>query len=471
MFSNIKNSYQLVFTICLFIVLSAFITIGVTIYSIHKTAYEGAKELVLAQTKNIDDSLVMLLNESALAARMVSISPVFIELLENESKLSQEEMQEVLKKHLKKFSQNFGYSTISIVSEKSKKYYTDRGYIKTLNTWANPHDLWYKLFLDLDKSYDFSMGFDSANDGKWTLFTNVRINNEKGELLGVSGFGRDLAYLRDLLKGLENEHGLKIYFINENGDVMLGSNTNRVKERLLANEKRNENGSFEFSDISNNFVVTKYIKEIGWTLTVEKKKELSKIIFDIIWINLFATLIILAVIITLSAVLIHKKHKHLISLSQKDGLSGLLNRISGEEQIAILLEKGKKGVFYLLDIDKFKAINDTYGHSAGDEVIKKIASSLSKIAREGDVVFRLGGDEFGLFALGLAGDDNAFKLINRLFDEINKEPLSAIKNKEIELSAGASFVLNNDDFTSIYARVDRALYESKKTSGSILNIF
>lgn len=465
MFSFGKNTYQLVFIICFFIVFSALITISVTVYSIHKTAYEGSKELVLAQAKNVSDSLELVLNESVAAARAIVLSPVFIEILENEDKYTQDEVVERFRRYLKNFDRHFQYSTISIVSDKTKKYYTNLGFNKVMDLENDPHDIWYKLFLDLNTTFDFDMDFDEPNDNKWTLFTNVRINNANGQLLGVSGFGRDLAYLRELLTKLEKEHRLKIYFIDDKGNIVLGADTSNIKNRLLSKEKRKESEYFKLDEINGRFVVTRYIDQIGWTLAVEKKQNIAEVLFGLIKLNLATTLIILAVIVSLSSILIHRRQKHLLNLSQKDGLTGILNRKSGEEQIALKLKNNIGGMFCLLDADKFKDINDTYGHGAGDEVIKKIADALSKISRDGDIAFRLGGDEFGFFAQDISDKKLANEIIQRLFTELNEQRLSQIENKEIQISVGVTFLLLGDSFERAYERADKALYESKKIDG------
>lgn len=108
---------------------------------------------------------------------------------------------------------------------------------------------------------------------------------------------------------------------------------------------------------------------------------------------------------------------------------------------------------------------DTLTKSARLWLIKKIAASLTKILRNGDIVFRLGGDEFGLFVKGAKSADHAKEILTRLFDEINKERLKEINEEQIQISAGVTFFLMGDEFSKVYERADRALYESKKIEG------
>ena len=276
--------------------------------------------------------------------------------------------------------------------------------------------------------------------------------------------------MKDILAKLENLHKLKVYFIDDKGNMVLGSLADNIKDRLLSKEKRKDGEYFKFDEEEDKFIAARYIEQIGWTLVVEKKKDLSELLFDLVKLNLATTLIMLLVFIIASSIVIHKRQSQLLGLSQKDGLSGILNRRDGEEKIADILKMNTSGMFCLLDADKFKHINDTYGHGAGDLVIKKVADSLSKTSRAGDVVFRLGGDEFGFFAKGVKDSELASKILNRFFEELNKERLPEIKNQEIQISAGLTFAQVNDDFLSIYERADKALYKSKNIEGCSIHI-
>ena len=91
----------------------------------------------------------------------------------------------------------------------------------------------------------------------------------------------------------------------------------------------------------------------------------------------------------------------LLYLYETDLMTGIRNRGSGEKKIKDLLEQNCNGMFCLLDVDKFKLINDTFGHGVGDKVIIAIADCLKASFRKGDVVMRLGGDEYAVFADGI----------------------------------------------------------------------
>ncbi|MBQ3826091.1 MAG: GGDEF domain-containing protein, partial [Spirochaetaceae bacterium] len=134
------------------------------------------------------------------------------------------------------------------------------------------------------------------------------------------------------------------------------------------------------------------------------------------------------------------------------------------------MAEGRKGMFCLLDADKFKSINDTFGHSVGDKVIIAIAKCMEKTFRGSDIVFRLGGDEFAAFSEGVASKDIGEKIVARLFENIDKIDIPELQGRKISLSVGASFypATREDSFEAMYKRADRGTYESKKQTGNAL---
>ncbi|MBE5907025.1 MAG: diguanylate cyclase, partial [Lachnospiraceae bacterium] len=93
-----------------------------------------------------------------------------------------------------------------------------------------------------------------------------------------------------------------------------------------------------------------------------------------------------------------RRRDYLKHLAEIDRMSGILNRTSGENRIRELLKECKNGMFVLLDVDRFKRINDNFGHAVGDSVIVNIALCLKESAMPNDIVLRLGGDEFAAYA-------------------------------------------------------------------------
>lgn len=168
-----------------------------------------------------------------------------------------------------------------------------------------------------------------------------------------------------------------------------------------------------------------------------------------------------------------RRENKLIYLSETDLMTGISNRGSGERKITKLLKERVGGILILIDCDKFKSINDNYGHSVGDSVIIAIAEILKGLSCEKDVVMRLGGDEFAMFIPGLVEKHKANILFEKLFNNIDKISIPEMNNQKIYVSLGASICYKNEDtsFDRLYKEMDIAMYESKKKDGYCATIY
>lgn len=168
-----------------------------------------------------------------------------------------------------------------------------------------------------------------------------------------------------------------------------------------------------------------------------------------------------------------KKANHLQYLSETDLMTGIRNRGSGERKIREMLVKKQFGMFCLLDIDKFKSINDTFGHTVGDKVIIEVARCLKAAFRETDIVMRLGGDEFAVFAGGMTKQEEGSVYIKRFFDQINHMAIPELGGRKIFVSVGIAVKLpeENMDFETLYHKADSCAYKSKKIDGNAYTFF
>ena len=143
-------------------------------------------------------------------------------------------------------------------------------------------------------------------------------------------------------------------------------------------------------------------------------------------------------------------------LSLTDPLTGLANRRALIEAVA----NGCDGcVLAIFDIDRFKRINDTYGHLAGDTVITAVAREMMKdLGALGDV-YRLGGEEFAFLA---RGDASIAERVRQLLADIATAPVTIGSRKvSVTISAGVAVATDGQNFNQLYAEADRALYLAK----------
>jgi len=159
-------------------------------------------------------------------------------------------------------------------------------------------------------------------------------------------------------------------------------------------------------------------------------------------------------------------------LSETDRLTGIDNR-SGEEKVSRLLAAGQGGVYLLIDLDKFKSINDTYGHDAGDRVLIAVANALRDTFGKKDHIMRLGGDEFAAYVPNVFDETAAGLIVSRLFDAIGEIRVGNSEERRPTISVGAAFYRSGDDisFSTLYKRADKCTYESKKVAGNCVTYY
>lgn len=159
-----------------------------------------------------------------------------------------------------------------------------------------------------------------------------------------------------------------------------------------------------------------------------------------------------------------EQEKKLKIRADYDALTGVTNRGAFEKivEAKLMAEKEEnKGAFLLVDVDRFKSVNDGYGHDIGDAVLKKIAHALRDKFRGGDTVGRLGGDEFALWLDGLSRENVSY--VTERIDEINQKLMAPLDGlPPVSISVGISFADEGENFQNIYKKSDDALYRVKK---------
>lgn len=155
-------------------------------------------------------------------------------------------------------------------------------------------------------------------------------------------------------------------------------------------------------------------------------------------------------------------------LASHDSLTGLYNRHRFEEDLAQRLSESRRygagGAVLLLDVDHFKRINDTYGHAAGDSVLRAIAEVLRTSTRESDVAARLGGDEF-IVLLPHASLEQARACAAKLLDRLRQlEPTCQGWTLPVSVSIGvAAYPEHGDVAETLVTNADEALYAAKRS--------
>jgi diguanylate cyclase (GGDEF)-like protein len=170
------------------------------------------------------------------------------------------------------------------------------------------------------------------------------------------------------------------------------------------------------------------------------------------------------------ALSIHRRDLH--RMAQTDGLTGLLNRRAFEEILAREMVRsnqiGKSVAVLLVDIDRFKQVNDRWGHQAGDEVIRRVGDSLRKCMRPSDALSRFGGEEFTIL-LRDVNPEQSGEIAGRLRAEI--AGLTDLPGEvRLTVSIGVAASLPFDIPHELLRRCDEALYRSKRGGRNLVTV-
>ncbi len=210
------------------------------------------------------------------------------------------------------------------------------------------------------------------------------------------------------------------------------------------------------------------ILEYAYNLFIKKERKDTNIFI----ITIIAFLGVIAEILTKEYALLTPVYSIIIlllynhkmnSMNSKDVLTGLYNREIINKIQANRRSNNRKLIVYMIDVNKFKHINDTYGHKKGDEILKDIAKILFETVRKTDYVIRFGGDEFIILA-DLSYEKDALIIVDKINDNLAK--YNRFKKIKVGLSIGYEALKldkhGNYDFYKSLAKADKKMYEEKK---------
>ncbi|AZQ84794.1 GGDEF domain-containing protein [Colwellia sp. Arc7-635] len=165
------------------------------------------------------------------------------------------------------------------------------------------------------------------------------------------------------------------------------------------------------------------------------------------------------------------RYHQAMQLAMQDGLTLLGNRRSFDEQIkrtmAQATRRHTRAGLILCDLNKFKAINDSFGHVVGDNVLVHFATALRKSVRDTDCIFRFGGDEFAIIVAD-ASEQSLAAIEHRIYHAMPQDALLAKYN--VTSSLGLAFMNKADNPTSFFHRADTALYSQKMNIPPTLSV-
>jgi diguanylate cyclase (GGDEF)-like protein len=162
------------------------------------------------------------------------------------------------------------------------------------------------------------------------------------------------------------------------------------------------------------------------------------------------------------------REREILRLAYEDGLTALPNRAMFNEQLGQAVRAAKRSAqplsVLVIDMDRFKTINDTLGHPVGDQALREVGMRVRKALRDADIVARLGGDEFAVL-LTTSGAEHAARVVAGKISKALEEPL-VIDGQPMDMTASigiATFPGHGEDPNALMRAADVAMYEAKRT--------
>ena len=379
-------------------------------------------------------------------------------------------------KYLKEVQDKYNMFTTFLVSNSTKKYYHPTGVIDTINIYNKEND-WFFNLKKSKQSHEINLDINQKLDRSLTMFINYKVKDYAGRFLAVTGVGIKLIDIEDMLYSFKKKYRYDVYFVSENGEIMLFTKELNKRGNISSIEGLKEIKSdifgkklskFEYTNDGKEYLLsTKYIEQLKLYLLVEiDKDEYMKDLNHTFFMNLFVSILITILVVLIIIYTINIYQKQLEQQAEEDSLTGLANRRKFNEEFEYMFNLHRRGnikrlSMILLDIDDFKQINDTFGHLIGDKVLIRFSLILKENLRKTDLVARWGGEEFAVLFIGTKKEE-AIQIAEKLRIAIKGDKiLQDILEKPMTVSLGLGELCSEDSQNSLIGKVDDALYEAK----------
>ena len=341
-------------------------------------------------------------------------------------------------------------------------------------------DAWYFRIKALHNAkYETNVDIDTQYSGQPNLFINHRMLDAKGGFLGVAGVAIKLDTMNQVLTRYQARFGRNIYFVDAQGKVVLSGAALKDEDLSLSsrsgmkdiapailNRSTTPTSLAYRTGKSDVLVNSRYLPELNWYMVVEQNVSGNiRPLTRIFAINFGVSFAVMLLVLVVTLLTVNRFQRHLHKIATTDALTGLLNRqalaVLFRQSTLVSKRSGRPLSAILFDIDHFKAVNDAFGHMAGDSVIRQVAELALAVVRESDVVTRWGGEEY-LMLLNDCKLSQAIAIAENLRQRVAEHDFGLSKEKtRITISLGVAQYHNNESENSFFTRADDALYGAK----------
>lgn len=390
--------------------------------------------------------------------------------------LEGEKDPERVRRYLDEIRDKYGLFTAFFVSERTRRYYHFSGVSKTVSE-KEPRDAWYFRVREMAPDYEINVDPNQQQDDRVTIFINHRVADYDGRFIGVTGVGLALDTVAGIMELYRDNFRRKVYFAERGGRITLHPDPDTAYRLSLAEVPgmapiadavlASDRGAFEYEGADGTVLLTtRFIPELNWILLVEEQESVA--IAGAANGRLQTLLIGLAAIVITSLAIgwtINRFQRRLEEMATTDPLTGLYNRqvfdLSLQQAAARARRNGTELSLVILDLDRFKTVNDRFGHLKGDAVLKEVAAMLTESIRKSDTLARWGGEEFAVL-MENCSHENALRATEILRQRIAEAPLlDHGADPRVTGSFGVATLHGDEPTRDLMTRADLALYRAK----------
>ncbi|WP_379134758.1 diguanylate cyclase [Paenibacillus sp. sgz500958] len=480
-------------------------------------SYESKRESLIDTTLHLNYSNANKMSQTidslfrSMRASLMSSAEFFAE----KSSMTQDERNNALE--MIRNSSNY-FNSMLIIDENGKLQNVDPGNLVTVGVSINEiTGLEVNMFKEPFLSEPFI-----ASTGRLIVYMSQPILDKSGNYLGAIG-GTIYLHDRNILTMIfgsdtRDELGSYYYVVGSNGNLIFHPDSSRIGEDVNSNSVvqklvMGKSGEETVINTRGEKMLAGYssVPTSGWGVVMVSpvsvmQQQLKMHIKSILWFMLIPFVILLLGVILIARelarpfadlanlvsridkedIVLHEKKPHwnreadlltstvlmaiadfqkhadlLTQEAQTDSLTGLSNRRNLENTMNQWIDDGYCFSLIVMDVDKFKVLNDTYGHLSGDDVLRHVARVITASVRPGDMCCRYGGEEFVILLANTTAME-AYRVAERIRKKVSIEEMEDLM--QVTVSQGiAQFPVHAETSESLFQLADQALYHAKET--------
>lgn len=385
-------------------------------------------------------------------------------------------------RYLREVQEHYATVTSFFVSDKTHTYYQAKGVLKQVEKDQSRDD-WYFRVRDMQAPYEINVDVDMANNDRMTVFINYKVFDYKQRFIGATGVGLNVDAVVKLIDTYQRRYNRSVFFVDTEGRLVLtgasggplgarvGQSLKEIAglEELMVKLPQPQSGDFEYQEHGReHFLNVRFIPELNWYLFVDTREDGAVAgIRKSLYINLLICLVITALIITLVNVALRRYQRRISALATTDQLTKLPNRRGFDLLANQAMQEARRNqsalCVLMLDLDNFKQLNDSQGHMAGDEMLRRFANHLRNTVRKSDIICRWGGEEF-ILLLKDTTPEQARELAEKIIQQTEQSSIHFNGvDLQITTSIGLAQLQADESLEQVITRADRALYRAKQS--------